>query len=365
MEKSVVVIPTYNSKRSIIKLIKEIFKYVPEGKIIVVDDNSPDGTANTVKELQKTFTNLHLIQGKKEGLGRAYLRGFMYAIDNLKADLIFEMDADGSHDPHLIPQFLYKIDEGADFVIGSRYIPGGSIPANWQPHRKIFSFIGNLIIRIGFMDLSHHEWTNGNRAIKAEFIKKIMNHLSNYNGYVFQIAILDKARKNHLNIVEIPQNFKDREFGSSKIDSLQYIYDILQYVFQHSSFIKFCIVGFIGFMINAIGLEVFYRYGFSASVAAAIGAEFSIISNFLLNNFWSFSHKKIAHKKHYIPQFIRFNTISLGSVAIQFVVVGVGTHFFGDSKRLIFLIVAVVFFIVPYSYFMYNKFVWGKKHIQA
>lgn len=370
MKNATLVLPTYNERDNIVVLIPSIFAVFKQIKhwnmnVLVVDDSSPDGTAVAVVELQKTYHNLYLLEGKKEGLGKAYSRGFAYAIAHLHPDVLFEMDADLSHDPALIPQFLQKIEAGADVVIGSRYIKGGSIPHNWQLHRKIFSIVGNLIVRIGFMDLQLHEWTNGNRALRVSFIKKILPELGKYNGYVFQIAVLDKARKKHLHIAEIPQQFKDRDYGQSKINSIQYIVTIITYILQHSSFVKFCIVGFVGFIINALGLELFYQIGFMPGIAAAIGAEFSIISNFILNNFWSFSHKKIPHKKHYLPQFARFNSISLGSILIQFVVVSVGTHFYGDHYRFLFLIVSVVFLILPYSYFMYNKFVWHKKHIEA
>lgn len=370
MKKAVIVLPTYNERDNIATLIPAIFSVCESIKawdisVLVVDDSSPDGTAKTVTELQKKYPKLYLLTGKKEGLGRAYTRGFAYAIDKLDAEILFEMDADLSHEPKLIPKFLQKIEEGADIVVGSRYIKGGSIPSNWGLHRKIFSIAGNIVIRSGFMDFKLHEWTNGNRALRADFVKKILPELDRYNGYVFQIAVLDMARKRHLNIMELPQHFKDRDYGISKINSIQYIVDILTYILLNSSFVKFCVVGFIGFIINAVGLEFFYHQGLNPGLASAIGAEFSIISNFLLNNFWSFSHKKIAHKTHYLPQFLRFNGISVGSILIQLVVVGIGTHVFGDDKRFIFLVASVVFFIIPYSYFMYNKFVWHHKQAAA
>jgi dolichol-phosphate mannosyltransferase len=203
--------------------------------------------------------------------------------------------------------------------------------------------------------------TNGYRAIRTSFLPAIMNHLKNYNGYVFQIALLDKAVKHHVKIAEVPIQFKERASGKSKISAFRYIYDILTYIFFHSSFVKFGIVGFIGFAINLAGLEIFYRFGFTPAIAAAIGAEISIVSNFLFNNFWSFSHKKIPHKTHYLPKFVHFNALSLGSIVIQFIVVGLGTSIFGNHTRILFLLISVVFFIMPYSYFMYNRFIWKGK----
>lgn len=366
MKKAVIVLPTYNERENIRDLIPEIFKVVERANdwdihVLVVDDSSPDNTAAEVGMLKKRFRKLHLIQGKKEGLGKAYSRGFSYVLENLRADVLFEMDADWSHDPNVIPVMLEKIDEGADIVIGTRYIKGGGIPKDWGLHRKIFSFCGNLIVRLGFMHLSIHDWTNGYRVIKTPFLKTIMGHLRKYNGYVFQIALLDKVVKRHLTVAEVPVKFKERASGKSKINPLKYIYDILMYIFINSSFVKFAFVGFVGFVINVACLEVFYRFGFTPAVAAAFGAEISIISNFLLNNFWSFSHKKIENKWQYIPKFMHFNFVSAGSIIIQFVVVGVGTYLFGDSTRFLFLVLSVILFIMPYSYFMYNRFIWKHK----
>lgn len=366
MKRAVIVLPTYNERDNVSTLIPVIFDHIKEIKgweffILVVDDNSPDNTLEAVKKLQKTYKNLHVLNGEKKGLGRAYIRGFSYALENLSPDVLFEMDADWSHPPTLIGRFIEKINQGADFVVGSRYIKGGSIPSDWGIHRKIFSYCGNIVIRLGFMNLKIKEWTNGYRAIRADFVKEILSELNPFNGYVFQIAILDRAVKNHLTIVEVPVQFKERKSGESKISSFRYIFDILLYIFLNSTFIKFCIVGFIGFLINLIGLELFYQRGFSPAVAAAMGAELAIISNFILNNFWSFSHKRIGEKSNYLQKFLQFNLVSVGAIIIQFIIVGTGTYYFGDHARFIFLIVAIVFFVLPYSFFMYNNVVWKEK----
>lgn len=367
MKTGVIVLPTYNERDNLKTIIPEIFQKTSNISnwnigILVVDDSSPDGTVVLLEELKKKYKKLHYITGKKEGLGKAYVRGFSHLLKSDTPDVIFEMDADWSHDPNAIPQFLKKIDEGADIVIGTRYIKGGSIPQDWEFHRKLFSFVGNLIVRVGFMHLSVHDWTNGYRAIKSTFLKEILDHLSNYNGYVFQIALLDKAVKNNLKISEIPIQFNERASGASKINSARYIYDIFSYIFIHSTFIKFAIVGAFGFLINIIGLEIFFQYGLTAGTAAAIGAELSIISNFILNNAWSFSHKKINTKHSLLSKFIQFNIVSAGSIVIQFIVVETGTYFFGVGTRFVFLFIAVVFFIIPYSYFMYNRFIWKSKN---
>src|SRR3989344_1126529 len=155
--KIVVINPTYNEKGNIERLItileEEVFPKIKnhEMHILVADDNSPDGTGKIVEDLTKKYKNLHLVTGPKQGLGAAYVRAMTFAIEKLDADVMFEMDADFFHDPHKIPEFLQKIDEGYDMAIGTRYSGGGSIPANWGLHRKAFSKVANMIIRVILM----------------------------------------------------------------------------------------------------------------------------------------------------------------------------------------------------------------------
>src|SRR3989344_3564837 len=152
--KAVIILPTYNERDNIKTMLAHLVEVTRLIKgytftILVVDDTSPDGTQEEVMEFAKTHDNVKVLSGKKEGLGKALLRGMTYAVDTLGADIIGQMDADLSHDPASLPQFFQKISEGADFVVGSRYIPCGSIPENWGIHRKIFSVVGNSIVRFG------------------------------------------------------------------------------------------------------------------------------------------------------------------------------------------------------------------------
>ena len=363
----VVILPTYNEADNVpvmVENLQKVFEKEPEYKflILVVDDNSPDGTSAVVKNLSKKYPHISLLTGEKKGLGAAYMRGMQYAVEKMGADIMFEMDADLQHDPKLIPSFLRKIEEGADFVVGSRYIKGGSIPANWGLSRKVYSVVGNIVIRLGLMIPRIHEWTSGYRAMKSDVYLKISGGLDKYKGYIFQIASMHRVVKAHYRVAEVPINFVDRRYGKSKILPNEYIPDVLRYILLNSSFVRFGIVGVTGFIINAIGLEIFYHAGFSPAVAAAIGAEFAIISNFMLNNFWTFAHKKISKRSDAPLKFLHFNTVALGAIAIQAAVVGFGTSHYGDHSRFIFLVLAVIFFVMPYSYFMYNRFIW--KHPQ-
>lgn len=369
MRKAVIVLPTYNESSNIESLIEEIISVSKDIKnwqiqLLVVDSNSPDNTAHLVKNITKKHPDkVHLLQVPKEGLGQAYIRGFSYALEYLKPFVIFEMDADWSHNPKDIPDFLDKVENGADFVIGSRYMKGGSIPANWSLHRKIFSIVGNWIARLGFMKPKITEWTNGYRAIKSWLIKEIMPEMNNFSGYVFQVAFLDKTLKRKAYVEQVPIQFKDREKGTSKINSFQYIWQSLLYVFLNSSFIKYVIVGGIGFTID-FGLSYLFieQARIRILVATLISTESSIISNFLLNNFWSFSHKKLEHSvKAYGFSFLKFNLVSSVSVIIQALGVEFLAALFGAKFWYIYKVIIIVFIVIPYSYILYNKVIWKEK----
>lgn len=374
--KVVVIIPTYNEKGNIEKMVeileKKVFPAIKDHsmKILVADDNSPDGTGDVVKELVKKHKNIELVSGERKGLGAAYIRAMSYAIEKMDADAMFEMDADGQHDPTKIPEFLKKMDEGFDMVIGTRYSGGGSIPENWPLNRKIFSIFGNLLVRIILLRPYIHDWTGGYRLLRKEVFLKEKKELLNYNGYIFQISFLHKAVVDKFTVAEVPFHFSDRTLGRSKIASFNYIIDVLSYVIRariyesmHSPFLKYGITGFFGYLINAISLEYFFHQGLHPAAAAAIGAELSIIFNFVVNNFWAFSEHRITNPWKVLLKFPQFNLISLGSLVIITTVIWAGTHLFGEQTRQIFLVIAIGLFVIPYSYTMYNIFIWKRWRI--
>lgn len=374
--KVVIIIPTYNERENIGPLIEvienEIFPQIKnhEMHILVVDDSSPDETHKIVQEKMKDFTNLHLVIGGKQGLGAAYIRGMDYAVNQLGAEVIFEMDADFSHDPKKIPEFLEKIDQGYDFVVGSRYIKGGSIPENWGIHRKLFSITGNLMVRIILGRLRIHDWTSGYRAIRKEVFQKTLEKLYGFAGYTFQVVLLYNALKNGAKVVEVPINFIDRRYGQSKIKPFDYIKNLLFYVVKmrlaeifSPTFKKYLVVGSCSFIINALALEFFYRLGLRPRDAAALGAEFSIVFNFTVNNLWTFAAQRITSWRRIPIKFFQFNLTSFGAIVIQWIVVGLGTFFFGDQARFIFLVIAVGCFVIPYNYTMYTVVIWKTKKI--
>jgi dolichol-phosphate mannosyltransferase len=215
-----------------------------------------------------------------------------------------------------------------------------------------------------------HDWTGGYRAVKKEVFLKERKKLQAIQGYTFQISFLHRAVQDGFKVAEVPFNFVDRTKGNSKIPSRETIVASLKYVFverakelTHSPFLKYAITGFLGYLINAISLELFFRQGMHPALAGAIGAELAIIWNFFVNNFWAFNKYKITHPLKVLKKFPQFNLISLGSLVIVTTVLFIGTHLFGEHTRQLFLIIAIGFFVLPYSYSMYNIFIWKRWHI--
>lgn len=384
--KAVIVLPTYNEKENVKKIIPlledEVFPKIKNFTmaILVADDNSPDGTGEEVRKLQKKYKNIDISSGPKKGLGAAYVRGMSYAIDKMDADVLFEMDADGQHDATRIPAFLEKITSGADMVLGTRYSQGGSIPENWPPQRKLFSIAANLLVRTIFMRFSIHDWTGGFRALKKEVFLKEKKELENYNGYIFQISFLHKVLRDEFKVAEVPFHFSDRTLGSSKIAPLGYIVDVLTFVITArikelvtGSFGKFLVVGGIGFIINFVVLRFLHDgYKMDPFWANLVGAALAIFSNYNLNNIWTFSQHKISGVGQYLWKMVQFYaTSAFGVIFIQS-----GTIYIGDLiikpdvifhfgplhvRYYILYFILGTFFILIWNFTIYSKFIWKKK----
>ncbi|MCB0727761.1 MAG: polyprenol monophosphomannose synthase [Ignavibacteriae bacterium] len=216
MKRTLVIIPTYNEAENILKIIPEVLKNTtPENEfnILVVDDNSPDGTAAMVEGMNNDKVNI-LKREKKSGLGTAYLAGFRYAIKN-EYDFVFEMDADFSHDPKYLKGFIDKINEGYDLVIGSRYINGISV-LNWPIRRLILSYLASMYTRI-VTGLKVMDTTAGFMCYRVSALKQIDLDQVKSNGYSFQIEMKFKFYKKGFRITETPILFIDRREGESKM----------------------------------------------------------------------------------------------------------------------------------------------------
>ena len=212
-----IIIPTYNEKENIEKIILKVFSLDVDFDILIVDDGSPDGTANIVKETQKTYPKkLHIVERTgKLGLGTAYIFGFKWALKN-NYDYIFEMDADFSHDPDDLIR-LYKAchEQKGDVAIGSRYIKGVNI-VNWPMSRLLMSFFASKYVKI-ITGMPIHDSTAGFKCYKRSVLEKINLEKIQFVGYAFQIEMKFTSWKYGFNVVEIPVIFTDRQEGASKM----------------------------------------------------------------------------------------------------------------------------------------------------
>lgn len=372
----IVIIPVaYNEKGNIERLIRimeeEVFPKIKnhEMSILVADDNSPDGTGDEVRRLMKKWKNLDISTGPKKGLGAAYIRGMTYAVKKLGADVMFEIDSDLQHDPHKIPEFLKKIDEGYDMVIGNRYSDGGSIPENWPLLRKIFSRVANIFVRTVFTKFSIHDWTGGYRALRREVFLKEKDKLTNYRGYIFQISFLHKAVRDGFKIGEVPFHFSDRTLGNSKIAPLGYILDVVYYVVLSRAkelilgkFGKFLVVGGVGFTINASILRALVEYAnWHPAPANLVGGAFAIFSNYNFNNLWTFRDRGGKGFGLYLLRLIGFYVSSgIGVVFVQTGTIFILTHLFGKENYFIFFLIGT-FFLLIWNFTMYSKVIWKRK----
>lgn len=214
MPRALVIIPTYNERDNIPVMIPEVLKQDSIIEMLIVDDNSPDGTGDLVEAIAQENPRVHLIRReKKMGLGTAYVRGFKYAIEH-NFDYAFEMDADFSHDPTTLPKFLELIKD-YDLVLGSRYINGVNV-VNWPMKRLLLSYFANKYTKI-VTGLPVQDATGGFKCFRVEVLKS--HNLDNVksNGYAFQIEMSFKTWKKGYRIVELPIVFVDRRVGISKM----------------------------------------------------------------------------------------------------------------------------------------------------
>lgn len=216
MHQGIVIIPTYNEKGNIKQIIEAVLAQPVDLHILVVDDNSPDGTADIVRDLQKTHSEaLHLLnRKKKEGLGTAYIAGFKWCLER-DYTYIFEMDADFSHNPTDLPRLLQACLDGADMSIGSRYVKGGEV-SNWDYTRIVISYFASLYVRsilwIGIKDATAGFVCYHRKVLEAIDLDKI-----EFIGYAFQIEMKYNAIRKGFKLVEVPITFIDRQVGQSKM----------------------------------------------------------------------------------------------------------------------------------------------------
>ena len=211
----IVIIPTYNELENAENIIRKVMSLQPEFDLLIVDDNSPDGTANIVIKLQKEFSRLHLLSRKdKNGLGTAYIAGFKWCL-NHHYEYIFEMDADFSHNPDDLVKLYDACKIGADLAIGSRYLTGVNV-VNWPMNRVLMSYFASSYVRM-ITGLTIRDTTAGFVCYKRIILETIELDKIRFRGYAFQIEMKFTTSKFGFNIVEVPIIFTDRTLGESKM----------------------------------------------------------------------------------------------------------------------------------------------------
>lgn len=235
VEIACIVLPTYNEAENLPILLPLIFEQAEkitthELHVLVVDDNSPDGTAAIVREAMREYPRLHIIAGQKRGLGEAYQRGFAHALAELRPELILQMDADLQHDPVLLPEFIARANEGFGLVIGSRFAPGGAI-RNFSWHRRWMSVTGTWLVQRVAGIPSIHDCTSGYRCIRAELLPRCQLARLSMRGYSFQSALLGELLRNGARVLEIPIVFSERRNGESKLslrDQVEFLVNLFR-----------------------------------------------------------------------------------------------------------------------------------------
>jgi dolichol-phosphate mannosyltransferase len=338
-----VIIPTYNEKANIRNIVMAVDAVFHErslhGQILVVDDNSSDGTISIVNELKRTKENVEiLIRDKDHGLSQSVADGFSHA----SSDVFIVIDADFSHPPVLIPRMYDEIRKGNDIVIGSRYMEGGGIK-KWPMKRRIISIGATFLGRLLFPDIT--DPVSGFFAVKKQVVK---NAPLKPRGYKILLEVLGKGTWETAR--EIPFEFVDREIGASKlkiktiIEYAQQIVDIAVYsLSNHTSagwkewenVIKFGIVGFSGIIVNE-GILIYLKEctGFSIPAASVFAIEISILNNFLWNDVWTFRSGKEHSLSSRWQRLASFQGVSVGGAIINFAVLNILALMLGIDYRI-------------------------------
>lgn len=371
--KVVVVIPTYNEAENIkhlIPVLMEEFKQIPQHDchILVVDGNSPDGTGKLVEEIGRNDGSVHLYtETEKRGLGAAYVTGFKYAMNELGADVIVEMDGDFQHDPKDVIRMIREIDEGYDYVVGSRFIYGGSIPKDWAFYRKFLSWGGNLFSKIVLGMWKFNDFTSGFKASRVKgFVDKLELDAVLSQGFAYKIDLLYRMYKLDAKIKEIPIAFGRRDRGDSKmeksnlIDSLKVV--LLLRMSDNKNFFKFVIVGLIGLFTDVTLSNILRFTTLPPNVAASSAAFLAMMVTFTLNNFWSFRDRPLKTNKEKVSKFVMYVISSTVPIIFRYYLVGFAVDTLGNTFIVynLALFVSIVFGLV-WNFTVYSKIIWKEK----
>ena len=316
------VIPTYDEADNITLLLRSLTELYRDASVtfLVVDDESPDGTGRLVREFAAGDGRVRLLEGRKRGLGAAYVRGITHALDVLGAEVVVQMDADFSHDPADAGRLLARVASDADVAIGSRYAAGGSVDRSWSWRRRQLSLWGNRLARWIAGLKGVRDCTAGFKAIRADALRAAEFQEITVLGYAFQVALLHRLLHAGARVVEEPIHFRDRERGVTKL-GLESLLEFGYHVWwlrltSHRTFIRFCLTGASGVLVNLGSFRVLTALGLHRFLASPIAIELSIVSNFLINNYWTFADRQMTGSKRI--RGVKFNAVSLLSLAVSY-----------------------------------------------
>ncbi|MFA6423019.1 MAG: glycosyltransferase family 2 protein [Patescibacteria group bacterium] len=322
--------PTYNEKENIGKLIPLVLDVNGNIEILVIDDNSPDGTGELVDNMAKDDPRIKILHRKgKLGIGSAYVEGFKYAIKN-QYDLIFQMDADLSHDPKYIPELIRK-SEKYDLVLGSRWVKGGGV-IGWPFYRYLTSWGANLLTR-SLLRLKPKDITTGYRCYKVEVLKKINLDEIVSTGYAFMEELIFRVQRAGFKIGEIPIIFVDRKIGKSKmgikeiISSARAVFKLLMKQKKTRQMVKFGLIGISGTVIDFGILNILVYFHMNVYYAAAISFIIAATNNFIWNRSWTF--KEIKNQKKLHVQYVQYIMITATGFLLNLFILKITLPYFG------------------------------------
>ena len=359
-----VIVPTFNERKNMRPLIKRIDSSIKDMKheIIVVDDNSQDGTGQIVRELSKKYPVRLVVRKNERGLATAVMEGFRQA----KGDIYAVIDADLQHPPEKLKPLIYEACNGSDIAIGSRYADGQESFGNFRVHRKIMSKGANLLAKVLIPRVANiKDIQSGFFAMKKDVIKGVELKPT---GYKILLEIL--AVGNYKNVKEVQYDFAQREHGKSKLGATT-VFDYLHHLItltlrekESKRFIKFIASGVLGVFIG-LGLLWFMteKMGIFYLVSATASKEFGILLAFALNEVWVFNDRissSMKSTKEYVSRLIKFNANRLLAIFIVVVSMAIFTEMLGINYLISNLIGIGIAF--PFNYLVSNKQIWKKGH---
>lgn len=371
--KVVIVIPVYNEGENLKKLIPvladELKQIQHDCHVLVVDGNSPDGTNKLIQEFHTKYPFVHLLlEKKKAGIGAAYIYGFKYAMENMSADVLMEMDGDLQHDPKDIKRFIKEIENGYDYVIGSRYVKGGSIPKEWALYRKLLSWGGGITLNVMLGVFNVRDFTTGYKASRVKgFVDKMDLDSILSKSFAYKVELLYRMHKLGARIKEIPIEFGLRDKGVSKIETNSPT-DFLRVAFtirynEHKNLFRFLVVGSIGFITDNLLANLFRLTLLPSASASLLSGFIAMVVTYLLNYFWSFKdRKKSSDIKRKFLGFVLYVGSSYLPILFRGWLISWTVQNFGDSF-VIFNIAFVIGVIIGliWNFTVYNKLIWRHK----